>query len=278
MRGGRLAALVIIALLSLSLAYQAGLHLREIDEVRYRWGWATARWINSQSLEYLREESIEGFVFSNRASAAYIHTGPAITHRYIECPEELVSRLSHEVESSGKDVYVLWFDGVEPTRCPGRDYGVSDLLVFPELEPVALLDDGILLRYNDSPTGPADPYRLHRAEYESLTATEPVARSTFDVYRDGDNLVYAKEPCSKADTEAMFFLHVYPVDEADLAEDRRQWGFNNLDFRFGVSGRSFDGRCTTIATLPGYPIAHIRTGQYVAGEGRLWEERFPPAR
>ncbi len=217
-------------------------------------------------------------MFSNEAAAAYIHTGPATSHRYIRCPEGLLPRLSHESEGSGREVYVLWFNGVGSIRCHGRDYGVSDLLVFPELEPVAFLDDGFLFRFDDSPTTPADPYRLHRAEYESLTATELVVRSTFDVYRDGDKLTYVKEPCSMADTEAMFFLHVIPVDEADLPKNRRRWGFDNLDFRFPVSGVRFDGRCMATALLPGYPIDYIRTGQYVAGEGRLWEERIPPAR
>ncbi len=277
-RGGRLAAPILIALLSLSLVYQAGLNLRQIDVGHYTWEYGAYRWAGSDSLGYLREESIDGVVFSNHAAGAYIHTGPTTSHRYIRCPAGLLPRLSHESEGSGREVYVLWFNGVGSTWCHGRDYGVSDLLSFPELEPVAFLDDGFLFRFDDSPTAPADPYRLHRAEYESLTATEPVVRSTFDVYRDGDKLTYVKEPCSMADTEAMFFLHVYPVDESDLAEDQRQWGFNNLDFRFGVSGRSFDGGCTTIATLPGYPIDYIRTGQYVAGEGRLWEELFPPAR
>ena len=36
---------------------------------------------------------------------------------------------------------------------------------------------------------------------------EPAVRSDFDVYLSENMLVYAREPCARADTDAMFFLH-----------------------------------------------------------------------
>ena len=42
--------------------------------------------------------------------------------------------------------------------------------------------------------------------------SQQAIRSDFDVYLIGNRLVYVKEACARADTEAMFFLHLHPVD------------------------------------------------------------------
>ena len=119
-----------------------------------------------------------------------------------------------------------------------------------------------------------------RAAYEAIVSGQPEesappaahgaeARSEFDVQLDAGALSYFKAPCTAADTEAMFFLHVFPQDENDLPERRRQHGFDNLDFRFGQRGALFDGKCMARAPLPGYAIARIRTGQYTDA-GMAW--------
>ena len=104
--------------------------------------------------------------------------------------------------------------------------------------------------------------------------SQPVIRSDFDVYLSGNALVYVKEPCERADTEATFFLHLWPVDGNALPVDRREHGFDNLDFRFDRRGVMFDGRCVATAALPEYGIVSIDTGQYVFVDGgykHLWE-------
>ena len=115
------------------------------------------------------------------------------------------------------------------------------------------------------------------SEYEAIVSGEPVIRSGFDVYLSDNTLVYAKEPCTRADTEAMFFLAPYPVDVNDLPEKRQQYGFDNLDFGFRGRGMIFDGKCMAAVPLPEYDIVRISTGQYVrAGWGydNLWEGEF----
>ena len=92
----------------------------------------------------------------------------------------------------------------------------------------------------------------------------------FEVYRDGNRLVYAREGCAAADIGARFFLHVVPLDPADLPEERRESGFDNLDFAFGEYGALSGGRCAAARPLPAYGVASIRTGQWVGGEGELW--------
>ena len=113
--------------------------------------------------------------------------------------------------------------------------------------------------------------------WSSGTSGEPVMRSDFDIYLSENKLAYAKEPCVRADTEAMFFLALYPVDGNDLPERRKQHGFDNLDFDFDKRGVIFDGRCMARISLPEYAIARIGAGQYMSVEGgfhNLWEEYF----
>ncbi len=103
------------------------------------------------------------------------------------------------------------------------------------------------------------------------SAGAPVVRGVFDVYTADGLLVYRKESCTTADTEAAFFLHVTPLDPADLPRERRPHGFDNLDFRFDQRGVRLGGACVATVPLPAYPAASLRTGQYVPGEGSVWE-------
>ena len=102
----------------------------------------------------------------------------------------------------------------------------------------------------------------------SLTS-EPVARSVFDVFHDGDALVYVRDGCTEEDANVDFFLHIVPVDVDDLPAGRREYGFDNRDFAFTTRGARMDGDCVAAVPLPGYSIASIRTGQYDA-TGDIW--------
>ena len=114
-----------------------------------------------------------------------------------------------------------------------------------------------------------------RSDYEALVAGEPAVRADFDVYVGEDSLTYVKEPCARADTGAVFFLHLIPADAADLPDHRKQYGFDNLDFDFDGRGVIVDGQCLATIVLPDYAAARVRTGQYLANEDgsytNLWE-------
>ena len=137
-----------------------------------------------------------------------------------------------------------------------------------ERVPIAAIADGklqvSLIANVKEYAGPAA-----RSAYEALVSGEPAIRSDFDVHISHDRLVYVKEPCARADTEAEFFLHLHPVDVNDLPDHRRQYGFDNLDFSFDGRGLMSDGSCMARIPLPEYDIATIRTGQYTE-EGGLW--------
>ena len=112
---------------------------------------------------------------------------------------------------------------------------------------------------------------------KALPAPQGIVRSVFDVTLDERRLIYHKAACRPADTEALFFVHVTPVDETDLPPWRVQERFDNLDFRFRPSFSVNEFGCKRRQTLPPYAIRHIRTGQYSPGKGVLWEGEFAMA-
>ena len=120
-------------------------------------------------------------------------------------------------------------------------------------------------------------YKTLVSDYETLVSGEPIIRSGFDIYLSENTLTYAKEPCDRADTEAMFFLALWPVDVNDLPAKSKPYGFDNLDFIFSGRGAVFDGKCMAAVTLPEYDITRIGTGQYVVVPGgfhHFWEGEF----
>ena len=102
-------------------------------------------------------------------------------------------------------------------------------------------------------------------------------RSVFDVTLDGRRLRYDKATCRRADRTAPFFVHVTPVEATALPPKRLPYGFENLDFQHRSEFRVDEFGCTIARRLPAYAIRRIRTGQYIPGEGRLWEGTFAMA-
>ncbi len=109
--------------------------------------------------------------------------------------------------------------------------------------------------------------------FASVEDARPVISSGFDAYLDGNRLVYVKEDCGDEDVAAWFFLHLYPVDEADLPDSRKPHGFDNLDFAFERYGFRAGGRCAAVRVLPEYEVASVHTGQFVPGRDPDWDER-----
>ena len=116
------------------------------------------------------------------------------------------------------------------------------------------------------------------AYYARLTAGEPAGRANgFEVYLGDSELVYAKAPCTAADTAARFFRYIVPRDPAEFPEWLREQGYDWREFGFGEYGAMFDGKCLAVLPLPelpGYRIARIVAGQHT-GMGALWEVDFP---
>ena len=99
---------------------------------------------------------------------------------------------------------------------------------------------------------------------------QPEITSLFDVFVDGDSLIYVKSRCYQQDIDTRFFLHVHPADAMDLPPDRIESGFDNLDFSLWQSGGRVGDECVARVELPEYEIASIRTGQYTP-DGSIWD-------
>ena len=106
-------------------------------------------------------------------------------------------------------------------------------------------------------------------------AGEPLIRSDFDVYLNDNTLIYVKDACREGDISEWFFLALYPSDQNDLPDERRQHGFDNLDFRFQDQAVRRNERCIAITSMPDYDITRIYTGQSIQlADGsyeHLWE-------
>ena len=118
-------------------------------------------------------------------------------------------------------------------------------------------------------------FRQIQDTYAGLDNSQPAARERFDIYFDGDRVIYRKEQCAAADIADKFLLHLFPANPDDLPDDRREYGFDNLDFHFRSLGVMWEGKCIATANLPDYEIARIRTGQYIPGREHLWKAEFP---
>ncbi len=132
--------------------------------------------------------------------------------------------------------------------------------------------DGVYRAYRYPPDFPGLRYldlTPRRTDCCAAAEDEPLARSTFDLYLMDEALVYVKEQCGQSDIADRFFLQIVPERPDDLPEERREVGFDNLDFDFFLRGALFDGKCAASVPLPDYSIASIRTGQFGPG-GELW--------
>ena len=138
-----------------------------------------------------------------------------------------------------------------------------------ELYAVKIYNNTILAVYEGtdapSPASLEQDIARFRQEYAALTAREPSARAFYDIYLNPDEntIAYAKSPCSRADFQQRFFLHIHPADPDVLPENRKRFGFQNSDFspqRLREAVR--EGACLNIIDLPDYDIAKIKTGQY----------------
>ena len=105
----------------------------------------------------------------------------------------------------------------------------------------------------------------------AAAARSPAARSWFDVHVLHDGwLAYVRAPCRRGHAKERFFLHVTPKSPSDLPADA-EVGFENLDFDFWEHGGAFDDACVAAVRLPQYPMARIRTGQWIRGVGQVWQ-------
>ena len=177
------------------------------------------------------------------------------------------------------DFYLLTGEDVQGIRPITRN-SLNSVYLHPRIDPRDVLDQrpihsirayGSVVASIVAKSGVVGAYR---AAYDDVAANgTPLARSDFDIYAYDDALYYLNANCDPPSSTAAasrIFLHIVPVDSADLPADRREHGFENRDFWLNSRAAFFDGKCIDRQPLPDYPIAHIRTGQNATAGGTEW--------
>ena len=235
----------------------------------------TVRWRHFETLHYIRDNPIEGRIYSNRAAFAWFWDRIAAlgkSRKYQKIADEM--RWA-EIEAGA---HIVWFDRFYNRAHLG--YDDLDFRLLPGIEVVAELADGVVFRRTAYEPFDEARHLARKQRYVNQLiqqASEQVSRAGWNVYRTGRKLIYRKEPCVPADTQAKFVLHVVPADLAVLSAYRQRFGSENLDFHFDWGNRKRHGfrlgdQCIAIVHLPAYAIDRIHIGQWIAEEKRtLWK-------
>ena len=243
-------------------------------------GYASKPFRNSSVVRYVKDHLIDGYVWTNSSPALSFLIGGRIRLQRLPHalprPDDMRLRDMHRWLGEAAwiarvEPYFVWFRRMQDPR---YDYGPAELAALPGVQIAAVLEDGYIFK--------AGPQHADDAESREATASldtalkgagRSVIDSEFDVYLDKreNTLIYVREDCRDDDLDAPVFLHVFPMRRADLPDHRRSFTFDNLDFSFGERALRLDGRCIAARGLPDYPVARIRTGQWVPGKGRVWE-------
>ena len=134
---------------------------------------------------------------------------------------------------------------------------------------VQRLEPALLRLGGAKPAGPGSA--LAAGRYPEKFAAAGYPDFQVSLAAEGKELRYVRESCTPEALEPLFFLHLMPRDLADLPPPRREPGFANRGFSFAAAGgRREKEVCTAQIRLPDYPLAAIRTGQHIPGQGDLW--------
>ena len=215
---------------------------------------------NSDPLRYVRENALAGVILSNQPDGVYIHTSDLATHRNLcvgietlrhrrlrrRRPRELPrlaacsvsgaysgerrTGVKPQLENVPDGTYIVWLHDAFNKGAYG--YDVAELrALLPGLRMFAEFSDGVILQVDKAAAPRMNDYQT---AYRSTRSSFPrVMESDFDVYLRNDTLIWVKEPCSRADVDAMFHLYITPMDTTELSEEhRREYGFEIRDFYF----------------------------------------------
>ena len=255
-------------------------------------------WVDSETISYLKSNPVIGQIHSNNIRAVYAHMRiPNDVEAYfVVLPSYLPEEPLHWDWSRANniDMYIIWFYGWKAYKAVPLDYDLRSLIASQNLQIVAVLEDGIILKDDqglwDGLTLPErrvleDSMILKDSQgyllsFEVLRAAilkdaQLVnTNSVVDMYLDGERLIYMSTLCYSTDIESPFFLHIYPGNRADRRNS--DLDFNNYDFSFSREGIFWGEGCAVIRNLPDYDIGTIRTGQFTANKGEFWMEEFRP--
>lgn len=221
------------------------------------------RWGHSQTLYHLRENPLDGLVYSNQFEVVFLNNTGMAT--YLPLGDDLsFGSLDERLGEAPDGAYLVWFRN----HYDSVPLGDLQLRIRYGFEPVAELADGVIFKVNSAyAPAPNDDDSIYE-RFAAGDVGQPVERSRFDIYFDGEAVVYLKRPCAVGDVREMFFLQ-YTTDRGEV---------HGENFRFGDRGVVYDGN-TCVATFPLRDLSalatgdvrpiHARTGQF-SSTGDSW--------
>ena len=152
--GGRAAprtvAAVVTAVLCVWTAGQIEPNVREVRRANAEgaFGYASPFWAHSETVEWIRQNQLEGHILSNAALVVSIHNyasaRPAAAYRFLPTTEEHLEELLQSWLAEARTFYVVWFEDEWLNR--SHEYGNADLHESSHLEPIAELADGTIFK------------------------------------------------------------------------------------------------------------------------------------
>ena len=247
----------------------------------------TAYWQHSAPLNYIRNLR-DGRTYSNNPFLVWFADQTVAIKKHRMLPYSIrnwTQQMRRWVKRGRDEVHIVWIKN--SFRSVYFDYTDLDIRLLPGVETVVEASDSVVFRVMVAATEPFNEER-HRARKERYQeryveqlleqAGERMVRADWDVYRNGRKLTYFKQPCTPADTQAKFVLHVTPADPGVLPIARQRYGFDSLGFFFDRRGVQVGDQCMVSAHLPDYAINRIRVGQWISNENRtLWDAEFAGA-
>ena len=129
-------------------------------------------------------------------------------------------------------------------------------------------------------------FLYHRAAFDGeldgmiAAAGPPIRRGEYDIHLDRRALFFVREGCRPEDWAGHFVVHLDPEDARDLPPHRRQFGFENLWFRFPWRALDRGERCVARVPLPDYPIRRLILARHPGPRYAdwVWHYEFHPGR
>ncbi len=255
-------------------------------------GYSAKRWRQSETMNFLRESLPAGswVMVEEHGAVRYAlnrlgardgprdHTVVATPPR--GSPAHIRAWFLQHSNPRG-ETYVVWFHDL---RQPGymrvgddRSRRLLSYVGTPGLRVLRAFKDGVVLHAPPlDARREGDVLRASSLKDAVLAGVLAGARKlhsgrAFDLYqisnllysgdRIGNQLIYSFRDCGRL-PPAPVFLHVVPVDTADLPAWRARYGFDNLDHEFADGRRYIYPGCLAILDLPSYRVKSIRTGEY----------------
>ena len=173
-------------------------------------------WINSETINYLKSNPLVGQIHSNDIRAVYVHMRiPNDAEAFFTVlPSYLPEDPLHWDWSRANniDMYIVWFYGWKAYRAIPLDYDFGSLIASQDLQIIAVLEDGIILKNNQD-------YPLYSETLWAAILRDAqlmVADPMVDIYLDDERLIFKSTLCDGADIDSPFFLHIYPIKSADI--------------------------------------------------------------